>query len=45
MRNKILLLTVFLLLASALLSAQESDSTKIGKLEERIKKLEEKIGR
>ena len=43
MKNKILFLTVFLLLSSALLYAQENDSTKIGKLEERIKKLEEKI--
>jgi len=43
MKNKILFFTVFLLLGSALLNAQESDSTKIGMLEERIKKLEEKI--
>jgi len=43
MKNKILFSTVFLLLSSVLLYAQESDSTKIGKLEERIKKLEEKI--
>ena len=43
MKNKILFLTVFFILSSALLYAQENDSTKIGKLEERIKKLEEKI--
>jgi TolA-binding protein len=43
MKYKILFLTAFLLLSSAILFAQEFDSTKIGKLEERIKKLEEKI--
>jgi hypothetical protein len=43
MKNKILFFTVFLFLTSALLYAQESDSTKISMLEERIKKLEEKI--
>jgi hypothetical protein len=43
MKNTIIFLTVFLLLLSALLYSQETDSTKIGKLEERIKKLEEKI--
>jgi hypothetical protein len=41
MKNKILLLTTFLFLSSLLLYAQESDSTKIKQLEERIKKLEE----
>lgn len=43
MKNMILFFTTFLLLTSALLYAQESDSTKITQLEERIKKLEEKI--
>ena len=43
MKNMILFLTVILYSTSALLQAQSGDSTKIGILEERIKKLEEKI--
>jgi len=42
MKYKILFLTAFLFLASAIINAQESDSTKIIRLEERIRKLEEK---
>jgi hypothetical protein len=43
MKKKILYLSVFILLATSLPFAQESDSTKITQLEERVKKLEEKI--
>lgn len=43
MKNKILFFTSFLLLSSALQYAQESDSTKISQLEERIIKLEDKL--
>ena len=43
MKNRIISLLIFLLFAGALLNAQESDSTKIARLEKRIKKLEEKF--
>jgi hypothetical protein len=43
MKNKILFLPVFAVLATYLTFAQENDSTKIAQLEERIKKLEEKV--
>ncbi len=41
--KKIISLLIFILLTSTLVNAQESDSTKIARLEERIKKLEEKF--
>jgi hypothetical protein len=43
MKNMILFFTVFLFIVSILLYPQESDSAKIGILEDRIKRLEEKI--
>ncbi len=45
MNFKILLLTGFILIQNSAVFAQENDSTKIARLEERIKKLEEKIER
>ena len=41
MKKKIISLLIFLLLTATLVNAQESDSAKIARLEERIKKLEE----
>ena len=43
MKNTISFLTIILLLATSFSFAQESDSVKIIQLEERIKKLEDKI--